>query len=167
MYDQRQEPNEFVADTLDEARSNAAKFFEVEIDQLKVVVPKDGEIYGAGGRAVIVAMPAEVAARGPRRDSGGGSDRGRGDREGRRDRPERGERSERGDRPERGGRGRDREGRGEGRGHADARHGHGNKHIRRLIQPRSAQRASAPSAPRRPQDLQPPPSLASRPPPHS
>ena len=67
MYDQRQEPNEFVADTLDEARSNAAKFFEVEVDQLKVVVPKDGEIYGAGGRAGI-SQPAT-----PRRMEGSGA----------------------------------------------------------------------------------------------
>ena len=66
MYDQRQEPNEFVADNVDEATTQAAEFFGVESGELKVVVAADGEIFGAGGRTVIVAVPKEVAARGPR-----------------------------------------------------------------------------------------------------
>ena len=74
MYDQRQEPNEFVADSVSDATSQAAEFFGVEASELKVVVPPDGEIFGAGGRSVIVAVPKEVAARGPRPSSGGDRD---------------------------------------------------------------------------------------------
>ena len=123
MYDQRQEPNEFVADSVDEATSQAAEFFGVDAGELKVVVAADGEIFGAGGRTVIVAVPKEVAARGPRPSSGGDrdrdGDRGRGRGRGRdrdRDRDDRGDRGgrgrgrrERGDRGDRGGRGDDRE----------------------------------------------------------
>ena len=124
MYDQRQEPNEFVADSVSDATSQAAEFFGVEASELKVVVPPDGEIFGAGGRSVIVAVPKEVAARGPRPSSGGDRDadrgrggrgrdrdrdggRGRGGRDGdrdggrgrgRRERSDRNERSDRGDR---------------------------------------------------------------------
>jgi len=125
MYDQRQEPNEFVADSVDEATSQAAEFFGVEAGELKVVVAADGEIFGAGGRTVIVAVPKEVAARGPRpssggdRDRDGDRDRGRGrgrDRDRDRDREDRGDRGGRGrgrrervDRVDRGGRGDERE----------------------------------------------------------
>ena len=131
MYDQRQEPNEFVADSVSDATSQAAEFFGVEASELKVVVPPDGEIFGAGGRSVIVAVPKEVAARGPRPSSGGDRDadrgrggrgrdrdrdggRGRGGRDGdrdggrgrgRRERSDRNERSDRGDRNERSDRG--------------------------------------------------------------
>ena len=105
MYDQRQEPNEFVADNVDEATTQAAEFFGVESGELKVVVAADGEIFGAGGRTVIVAVPKEVAARGPRpsggddRERGGDRDRGRGRGRGRgRDRDDRGDRGDRGDR---------------------------------------------------------------------
>lgn len=112
MYDQRQEPNEFVADNVDEATSQAAEFFGVEAGELKVVVAADGEIFGAGGRTVIVAVPKEVAARGPRpssgddRERGGDRDRGRGRGRGR-------DRDDRGDRGDRGGRGRGRRERGD------------------------------------------------------
>lgn len=111
MYDQRQEPNEFVADSLDEARSNAAEFFGVAESELKVVVAPDGEIYGAGGRAVIVALPKEIAARGPRPSSDGDGDRGGRGRGRDRDGGGRGRR----DREDRGGRGGDRGGRGRDR----------------------------------------------------
>ena len=112
MYDQRQEPNEFVADNVDEATSQAAEFFGVEAGELKVVVAAEGEIFGAGGRTVIVAVPKEVAARGPRpssgddRERGGDRDRGRGRGRGR-------DRDDRGDRGDRGGRGRGRRERGD------------------------------------------------------
>lgn len=110
MYDQKQEPNEFVADSLDDATSQAAEFFGVDAGELKVVVPPEGEIFGAGGRSVIIAVPKDVAARGPR-PSSGGDDRGRD-----RDRGDRGPRGRgRGDRGDRGDR-RDREDRGRGRG---------------------------------------------------
>ena len=103
MYDQKQEPNEFVADSLEEATRQAVAFFGVEAEELKVVVPPEGEIFGAGGRSVIIAVPKEIAARGPRPSSGGG-DRGRD-----RDRGERREREDRGRGRGRGGRERDRE----------------------------------------------------------
>lgn len=119
MYDARQEPNEFVADSLEEARAKAAEFFGTEASALQIVVPAVGEIFGAGGRTVIVAVPKSVSGRparssngdggrgeerGGRRDARGGDRGGRGDRG---DRPERSgsERSDRGERNERSGRG--------------------------------------------------------------
>lgn len=116
MYDARQEPNEFVADSLEDARAKASVFFGTDASELQIVVPEIGEIFGAGGRTVIVAVPKSVLARGGR---SGGSEGGRGEeRSGRRegrggerggrgersDRGERGGRGERDDRPERGGR---------------------------------------------------------------
>lgn len=112
MYDQRQEPNEFVADNVDEATSQAAEFFGVEAGELKVVVAADGEIFGAGGRTVIVAVPKEVAARGPRPSSGDDRQRG-GDRDRDRGRGRGRDRDDRGDRGDRGGRGRGRRERGD------------------------------------------------------
>lgn len=107
MYDARQEPNEFVADSLEEARAKAAAFFGTEESELLINVPAVGEIFGAGARTVIVAVPRSVAARGGR---SGGGDGGREERGGRRegrggDRGGRGERGDRSDRGERGGRG--------------------------------------------------------------
>ncbi len=109
MYDARQEPNEFVADSLEEARAKASVFFGTEVSELHIVVPEIGEIFGAGGRAVIVAVPKSVSARGGR---SGGSEGGRGEERGGRrearggDRGGRGERGgERGERSDRGGRG--------------------------------------------------------------
>ena len=124
MYDARQEPNEFVADSLDGAKAKAAEFFGVDEGDLKIVVPKEGEIYGVHGQTVITAVPKD--AKGPAPQSGGG-DRGRsesrGDDRGPRggDRGERGGdragRAERGPRGARGGRGgNDRGERNEGRG---------------------------------------------------
>ena len=122
MYDQRQEPNEFVGDSVDDATSQAAEFFGIDAGELKVVVPADGEIFGAGGRSVIIAVPKEVAARGPRPSSG--DDRGR-DRD-RGDRGDRGPRGRgRGDRGDRGGDRRDCEDRGRGRGRGREREDRG------------------------------------------
>ena len=145
MYDTRQEANEFVGDSLAEARAKAAEFFGTEESELKFGVAPEGEIFGTAGRTVIVAAPKSATSRssrpredsndrgerGPRRDSRGGredrGDRGgRGDSRGGRggprgrggDRPERGGRGGRGD--DRGGR-EDRGGRGEGRGGARER----------------------------------------------
>lgn len=116
MYDARQEPNEFVADSLAEARAKAAEFFGINESELKIVVPKDGEIYGVHGQTVITAVPKDAIGRAPQ--SGGADSRRQGNRGGdrgpRRDaRNERG--ADRGGRPERGGRG-NRNGRGESRG---------------------------------------------------
>lgn len=113
MYDARQEPNEFVADSLEEARSKAAEFFGAEASELHIVVPAVGEIFGAGGRTVIVAVPKGVSARGGRPsngDGGRGEERGGrreargGERGGRGERSERSDRGDRGERNERGGR---------------------------------------------------------------
>mgnify|MGYP000887197265 CR=1 FL=1 len=111
MYDQRQEPNEFVADNVKDATGQAAEFFGVDAGELKITIAPDGEIFGTGGRTVIVAMPKEIAARGPRPDSGGGG--------GERDRGDRGGRGRGDDRP----RGRERNDRGEGRGRGRGREG--------------------------------------------
>lgn len=115
MYDARREPNEFVADSLDEAKAKAATFFGTEESELRIVVPPSGEIFGAAGRTVIVAVPKGVkpasARRGGEERESRGDDRGeereRGGRGGRRGR---GERAERGDRGDRGDRDRDRGG---------------------------------------------------------
>jgi len=119
MYDARQEPNEFVADSLAEARAKAAEFFGRDEGDLKIIVPKDGEIYGVHGQTVITAVPKD--ATGPSQSGGGNSHRQEsrgGDRGPRRDSrsergPDRGGRSDRGDRGERGGRGDGRGGRSE------------------------------------------------------
>ena len=73
MYDARHEPNEFVADSLAEARAKAAKFFGTDEGDLKIIVPKDGEIYGVHGQTVITALPKSAVGE-PR--SGGGDSRG-------------------------------------------------------------------------------------------
>lgn len=116
MYDMRQEPNEFVADSLAEARAKAADFFRTEESNLKVAVAPPGEIYGSGGRAVIVAVPKGTSlrddSRGDRGDRGadrGEADRGRGRESGRERDGGRGRDRDRGGR----GRGREREARGE------------------------------------------------------
>ena len=127
MYDARQEPNEIVADSLAEARRKAAEFFGTDEGDLKIIVPKDGEIYGVHGQTVITAVPKSAAGRAPQPSGGGGDSRGEegrgGDRGPRREaREESGggrgaprERGNRGDRKEGRSEGRS-EGRGEGRG---------------------------------------------------
>ncbi len=124
MYDAREEPNEFVGEDLAEARAKAAKFFGTDESDLKIVIPKEGEIYGLGGRTVIVAVPKGITVRGP--NSGGGNGR-RDSRETKRDSrgdSGRGEsaRGGRGGRSERGGRSDSRGGRG-GRGRSSERGG--------------------------------------------
>lgn len=101
MYDAKNEPHEFIADSRDEAVAKAKLFFACEEDQLDI-----GElegVYGLGGREVIVAS---VKGRTPSPGGGGGGGRDR-------DRGDRGR--DRGDRGDRGGRGRDRGGRGRDR----------------------------------------------------
>lgn len=114
MYDARQEPNEFIADNLAEARAKAAEFFGTDESALKIVVAKDGEIYGTHGQTVITAVPKEAIGRAPESGHSGG------DRSPRRDtRSERG--GDRGGRNERGGRGGSRGGRGGRNGRGEAR----------------------------------------------
>jgi len=100
MYDARQEPNEFVADSLAEARAKAAEFFGTDEGDLKIVVPKDGEIYGVHGQTVITAVPKDAVGRAPQ--SGGGDSQRKESRGGDRG-PRRDSRGEHGDRGERGG----------------------------------------------------------------
>ena len=111
MYDMRQEPNEFVANNLKEARSKAAAFFGTSEDNLKVAIAPPGEIYGTAGQTVIVAALKGASAGDQSRGNGADRDGGRG-RE-----PARGRDRERGrDRDGDRGRGRDRGGdRGRGR----------------------------------------------------
>ncbi len=81
MYDRKSEANEFVAESLEEATAEAARFYEVEADQLKVIVPRTGEISGAAGRTVIVALPSGMAVGKPGSGGDGGSRGDRGERE--------------------------------------------------------------------------------------
>ncbi|MBW2230385.1 MAG: hypothetical protein JRG92_19180 [Deltaproteobacteria bacterium] len=103
MYDRKNEVNEFLGESIEDATAAAARFFGVEVDELKVVVPDLGEVSGATGRAVVVAVPKSLAGARPRRaERDGGRGEGRRERGGRRERPGRGERSDRGDRGDRG-----------------------------------------------------------------
>ena len=97
MYDRKTEANEFVGDSVDEARASAARFYGVEESDLKVAVMREGEVAGLQGRAAVVAFPSSVVPGSKPGDDGGG----RGGRGGR-------DRGGRGDR-DRGGRGRDRD----------------------------------------------------------
>ena len=88
MYDAKSEPNEFVADSSQEAVSRACTFFESEESALKIVHLEEGEVSGLGHRAVVVAVPKELKNR-PRQDSGDGNrGRGRGSRDSERGRPD-------------------------------------------------------------------------------
>ncbi len=108
MYDAKSEAHEFVGEDRGEAVAKACEFFGVEEDKLTVREPRD--VYGLGGRAVVVALP--VDARRPQR-GGRDDDRG-GDRDRGRDR-DRGGRDRGRGRDREGGRGRDRD-RGRSRG---------------------------------------------------
>ena len=120
MYDAKNEPHEFVAETREEAIAKASRFFGVDAEALICSELPAGEVYGLGGRAVVVAAlkdrtPPAPRGVGPRGEGGGFRERERG-RE--RDREAggrgRGRDRERGGRGDRGDRGRDRGGRGEG-----------------------------------------------------
>ena len=108
-YDATAEPNEFVAESREEAIAKAVRFFDLEEADLKIQEPAD--VFGLGARVVLVAVPKSV----PQRPRGGGGERdrergGRGGRErGGRDRERGGRDRERGGRDrERGGRDRER-----------------------------------------------------------
>ena len=115
MYDRKTEANEFVGDSVDEAKASAARFYGIETSDLKICVADEFSVAGLQGRSAIVAFPKGVVpgskpgddggSRGGRGgDRGGRSDRG-GDRGGRGDRGDRGGRGDRGDRGGRGDRG--------------------------------------------------------------
>jgi hypothetical protein len=101
MYDPRTEAKEFVGDSLAEAIAKATSYFGRTESELRLRALSD--VSGQGGRALVVAVPADAPAPGDRRASEdrGGRDRGdRGPREGR-DRERRDRRPERGDRGDR------------------------------------------------------------------
>lgn len=98
-YDATSEPNEFVADSREEAVAKAASFYGVSESELRIAEPQG--VFNAGARVVLVAVPKELKGRPAR----GGRDRDRPSRDRDRDR-DRGDRGERGGRRERGGRGR-------------------------------------------------------------
>ena len=85
MYDAKSEANEFVGEDRGEAVAKACRFFGVEEGDLKITDAKAGEIFGVGGRIVVVAIPKGATPPSGGGDSGGGRrDRGdRGDRGGR------------------------------------------------------------------------------------
>ncbi|MCG8590552.1 MAG: hypothetical protein MJE66_14775 [Proteobacteria bacterium] len=111
MYDEKNEAREFVSDTREEAVAKAVTYFGREASELTIGEFDEGDVFGLGGRIVVVAQPSDRPA--PRRDAGDrdrergdrGERGGRGDRRGGRGRGrERGERADRGERGERGGR---------------------------------------------------------------
>lgn len=105
MYDPKNEPHEFVAESREEAVGKAVRFFGLDEDALAIGELPAGEVYGLAGRSVVVAVPKDRKP--PQRSAGGGEAR----RERERDRGDRGGRERR----DRGGRGRDRD-RGRSRG---------------------------------------------------
>lgn len=112
MYDTKQEPHEFVAENREAALEKARAFFGLAADQLLVQELAAGEVYGLGGRTVVVAVPRDRKP--PQRSERDSGSRGREGREGRggRDR-DRGR--------DRGGRDRDRDRGGRERGGYEAR----------------------------------------------
>ena len=105
MYDRKQEPHEFVAEDREAALEKARAFFGLAADQLLVQELVAGEVYGLGGRTVVVAVPRDRKP--PQRSERDSGSRGR---EGR----ERGGRDRERGREGRGGRDRDRGGRDRG-----------------------------------------------------
>jgi spoIIIJ-associated protein len=105
VYDAKQEPHEFVAESREAALEKARAFFGLAADELRVQVLVAGDVYGLAGRTVVVAMPRDRKP--PQRSDRGDGGRGREGRDARggRDR-ERGR--------DRGGRDRDRGGRDRG-----------------------------------------------------
>jgi spoIIIJ-associated protein len=119
MYDAKNERHEFVGEDGQEAARKAADFFGVSVEELRIDEFPEGEVYGLGGRSVIVASlrdrkvpaPGRSEGRGAGRSEGRGAGRSEGRGAGRSEgrgpgRPEgRGARREEGERRGRGGRG--------------------------------------------------------------
>ena len=63
MYDARSEPNEFIADTPNEAKAKACEFFDVEEAALRVIHIEEGVVFGMGGRSLVIAVPTSAAGR--------------------------------------------------------------------------------------------------------
>ena len=75
MYDARNEPHEFVAETREKAIAKAKQFFGVDEDGLDIGGLPEGSVYGLTGRAVVVAAPKGRTA--PSREASGGGRRDR------------------------------------------------------------------------------------------
>jgi spoIIIJ-associated protein len=107
VYDPKQEPHEFVAESREAALDKARAFFGLSAEQLLVQEMRAGEVYGSSGRTVVVAVPRDrkPPQRGPREERGDRGGRERGGRD--RDRGGRGDRGARGG-GERGGESRER-----------------------------------------------------------
>lgn len=76
MYDAKAEANEFIGDDRAEAVAKACRFFGIEESELKVVSPEAGEVFGAGARGIIVAVPKNAKPIPESDDDGGGRERG-------------------------------------------------------------------------------------------
>jgi spoIIIJ-associated protein len=145
VYDSKSEANEFIGATLGEAVAKACQFYGLSEGEL--VIAELGElIAGAGGRMIVVALPAGARAPRPggRRDERPSEGRGRGERS------ERGERFGRGERG-----GRDRGGRGDRDRDRDRERGERGDRERGPRTERFAER-EAPTAPAEESDLGPP-----------
>jgi len=81
VYDAKQEPHEFVAESREAALEKARAFFGLGADQLLVQELVAGEVYGLAGRTVVVAVPRD--RRPPQRSERGDGGRGREGRDGR------------------------------------------------------------------------------------
>ncbi len=156
MYDMKSEPKEFVAETLDEARTKALSFFGLEESEITFSELAVTEVSGAGARAVVVAQPTEMVGKTarPSGDGNRGAERERPPRD--RERPGRdrerpGRDRERPSRDrERPGRDRERGGRGRGdRGDRESRGGRGerNREPRSAAPERSREPRPAPDEP--------------------
>lgn len=86
MYDAKNERHEFVGDDSQEAARKAAEFFGVAVEELRIDEFPEGEVYGLGGRSLIVASLRDRKAPATGRSEGRGGrreDTGRGERRGR------------------------------------------------------------------------------------
>ena len=85
VYDPKSEAHEFVAENRDAAIKKACEYYQVEVDALEIGAFPEGDVYGLGGRSVVVArLPGrrpEARPAGRRDREGGGRDRDR-DRDG-------------------------------------------------------------------------------------
>jgi spoIIIJ-associated protein len=97
MYDAKNERHEFVGEDADDAARKAADFFGVAVGDLTIGEFPPGDVYGLGGRSLIVASLRDRKAPAPGRGEGRGGGRSEG-RGARRDEGGRGERRGRGGR---------------------------------------------------------------------
>jgi len=78
VYDAKNEKREFVADGRDQAIAKACDFFKASEEELEISEPAGGEVFGLGGRAVVVAALRDRTPPSPDRGEDRGRDRPRG-----------------------------------------------------------------------------------------